>query len=336
MAVFTIDERKDLKHGMKMGTVLGSAGLLSRTLVQKPLGKNDLPASALSAMRGLGFAGIIYGVAGHNSRPELATKMGGLGLGLSVASLPVNWLISKMPSLGANNAKHNSIPTGPDAIDMEVYDIPDVLGRKYGYERVSNLLKKFVLEDTVNKKTGETIPAGYKHPSIVWLTRNILASNGVSVYNPIAVAQCISDWCWNNLTYVFDPMTSEAEDYFVHPYLLVRDYSDRGFAAGDCDDFAVLTAAMLLSVGLTPRFLLWAQQPEAPEAYTHITTALYLPEYRYPDLKNTFAGWPYYNIEATMKVDSNDYKTGGVQGATPGGYNYHPSTFKRGVIIITE
>ena len=72
-------------------------------------------------------------------------------------------------------------------------------------------------------------------------------------------------------------MTTEAEDYFVHPYLLIKDYTSSGFAAGDCDDFATLVAAMLLSVGLTPRFLLWAQNADAPEAYTHITTALDLP-----------------------------------------------------------
>ena len=94
---------------------------------------------------------------------------------------------------------------------------------------------------------------------MVWLTRNIIAEAGTSVYDPIGCANAISNWCWNNLTYVFDPTVTEAEDYFVHPYLLIKDYTDRGFAAGDCDDFAILTASMLLSIGLTPRYMLWAQ-----------------------------------------------------------------------------
>ena len=325
-----MEQAKDIAKGIGIGLAFGAIGTMAKRKAESNIGR-ALPYRATTAIRGLSLASLIYGVAGY---PKAQNKMlpvaiGGIGLGLGMTALP-DKVIDRMPMLG------NVIPTGPDAIDMEIYDIPDWMGRNYGYERISHLLKKFVLEDTKNRKTGEIIPAGYKHPSVVWLTRNILANAGVSVYDPIAVANVISNWCFENLTYVFDPMTTEAEDYFVHPYLLIKDYTSSGFAAGDCDDFATLVAAMLLSVGLTPRFLLWAQNADAPEAYTHITTALYLPEHRYPDLKNTFDGYPYYNIEATMKVDSMDYSTAGMPGATPGGLNYHPRTFKRGVIVITE
>jgi len=327
-----IQDRRSITKGLKIGLLSGVGLLLARIGVERKMNL-VAPDPVRHLMKGLGTAGMIYGVAARNS--DYGPTIGGFGLGLTTGSMDTSWAMQK---LGDNPVSSDiyEVARGPDAIDMEVYDIPDWMGRNYGYEKVSYLLKKFVLEDTINKKTGEKIPAGYKHPSVVWLTRNILAERGASVYDPIAVADAISDWCWNNLTYVYDPMVQESEDYFVHPYLLIKDYTERGFAAGDCDDFAVLVASMLLSVGLTPRFLLWAQNSDAPDAYTHITTALYTPDYKYPDLKNLYAGWPYYNIEATMKVDSGDVGTMGIPGATPGGYNYHPRTFRRGVIVITE
>lgn len=327
-----IRTRKNLARGLKVGGATGLGLLLLRIGIERRMGI-VAPEPARHLMKGLGGAGMIYGAASPNKN---AGTIGGIGLGSVIGSIDTSWAVKKLAGgLNADGPMYERA-LGPDAIDMEVYDIPEWMGRQYGYEKVSYLLKKYVLEDTYNKKTGEMIPAGYKHPSVVWLTRNILAERGASVYDPIAVADAISDWCWNNLTYVYDPMTSEAEDYFVHPYLLIKDYTERGFAAGDCDDFAVLVASMLLSVGLTPRFLLWAQNAEAPQAYTHITTALYTPDYKYPDLKNMYDGWPYYNIEATMKVDTGNVGTMGIPGATPGGYNYHPRTYKRGVIVITE
>ena len=327
-----IRTRKNLATGLKVGGATGLGILLLRIGIERKMGL-VAPEPARHLMKGLGGAGMIYGAASPNKN---AGTIGGIGLGSVIGSIDTSWAVKRLAgTINADGPLYEKA-RGPDAIDMEVYDIPEWMGRQYGYEKVSYLLKKFVLEDTYNRQTGEMIPAGYKHPSVVWLTRNILAERGASVYDPIAVADAISDWCWNNLTYVYDPMTSEAEDYFVHPYLLIKDYTERGFAAGDCDDFAVLTASMLLSVGLTPRFLLWAQNAEAPDAYTHITTALYTPDYKYPDLRNSFEGWPYYNIEATMKVDTSDVGTMGIPGATPGGYNYHPRTYKRGVIVITE
>lgn len=331
MAMFTDKEKQDFKRATKIGTFGGLGMIIGRAAIEKMFGWK-IPDPIRQAMKGVGAGALVYGVAGHKSRPDLATTVGGAGLAMEIGSIETAW-VKKPISQTAQTAYK---ARGHDAIDMEVYDIPDWMGRNYGYEKISALLKKFVLEDTVNKKTGEVIPAGYKHPSVVWLTRNILAEANTTVYDPVAVAQVISDWCWNNLTYVYDPMTTEAEDYFVHPYLLIKDYTERGFAAGDCDDFAVLTASMLLSVGLTPRFLLWAQNPDAPDAYTHITTALYTPEYKNPELVESYYGWPYYNIEATMRVSDNDVQTMSIPGATPGGYNYHPRTFRRGVIVITE
>ena len=333
MTYLTKKEKEDFGRAAKIGLTSGASIIVARLAAQK--WRNFLlPDVARKTMKGVGTAGMIYGVSAHDKRRDLATHVGGAGLGLTLGSIDTTWMSTK---LGETDMVHFDVGArGVDAIDMEVYDIPDWMGRNYGYEKVGALLKKFVLEDTVNKKTGEVIPAGYKHPSVVWLTRNILAERGVSVYDPVAVANAISDWCWENLTYVYDPMTTEAEDFFVHPYLMIKDYTERGFAAGDCDDMAVLVASMLLSVGLTPRFLLWAQEPDSPNSYTHITTALYTPAYRFPNLENTFHGWPYYNIEATMRVATDDHTTANIQGATPGGYNFHPQTFRRGVIVITE
>jgi len=329
-----IKDRQNLARGLKVGAFSGIGLLLLRIGIERKLGLVT-PEPVRHLMKGLGAAGMIYGVASKDA--TYATNVGGVALGMEIGSVDTTWAVKRFSGGEITKTEvYDTAAKGPDAIDMEVYDIPEWMGRNYGYEKVAYLLKKFVLEDTVNKRTGEVIPAGYKHPSVVWLTRNICAERKASVYDPIAVADAIADWCWNNLTYVYDPMTSESEDYFVHPYLLIKDFTERGFAAGDCDDFAVLTAAMLLSVGLTPRFLLWAQEPNAPDAYTHITTALYMPEHKYPDAKNSFAGWPYYNIEATMKVDAGDSGTMGIPGATAGGYNYHPRTFRRGVIVLTE
>ena len=120
--MLTIQEKKDFKKALKSGLIIGTAGFLSRTLIQKPFGKDDISTRTKSAFTGLGSAGLIYGVAGHNKRPELATKTGGYGLGMILgANMPTSWLANRLPSLGANSASHQrSLPDGPDAIDMEV------------------------------------------------------------------------------------------------------------------------------------------------------------------------------------------------------------------------
>lgn len=47
--------------------------------------------------------------------------------------------------------------------------------------------------------------------------------------------------------------------------------------AGDCDDFSMLCAAMLLAVGIEPQFKTIAAEADAPQLYSHVFVVAFLP-----------------------------------------------------------
>ena len=63
----------------------------------------------------------------------------------------------------------------------------------------------------------------------------------------------IYDWMKANVRYIPDPVDIEM---FQHPSRMVRDFRVDKSLSGDCDDIALLTAAMLQAVGVKSRVVL--------------------------------------------------------------------------------
>ena len=62
----------------------------------------------------------------------------------------------------------------------------------------------------------------------------------------------------------------EKEEIVRTPGFMVQDYESLGYIEGDCDDIAVLVAALLRSLGKKVR--LTAIQSQSPDEYDHVFT----------------------------------------------------------------
>ncbi len=105
----------------------------------------------------------------------------------------------------------------------------------------------------------------------------------------------INQWVRKHVPYSFDPQGPDNdEDYFWHPARVLETYNpDTGKTLPfDCDCHSMLVASMLMALGYTPIFILFAQEDES--FYNHIITALILPK-QYKNVKH----YPYYPIETT-------------------------------------
>lgn len=77
---------------------------------------------------------------------------------------------------------------------------------------------------------------------------------------------------WLTPRYIFQPDPLELE-VVSSPDLQLCRYQAYGFVAGDCDDLAVLAAALGAAVGLAPRFVVIALQVGGP--FEHVWTELW-------------------------------------------------------------
>jgi Transglutaminase-like superfamily len=101
--------------------------------------------------------------------------------------------------------------------------------------------------------------AGEKDPLVRRQAVEILRS--VPAYDKIAELNAIFHWVLRNIRYTEDPPNKE----MLHP---VRDLLN--LRAGDCDDFVVLLAALLGSVGFQTRAVTVAADPADPSQFTHV------------------------------------------------------------------
>jgi len=87
-------------------------------------------------------------------------------------------------------------------------------------------------------------------PLIRKLALNILDYYGVASNYFIDESMAVGDYVKNKVRYVRDPLDVE---YLADPIDLVKQIQG-GTAQGDCDDMALLTATLLLSIGHQPYF----------------------------------------------------------------------------------
>ena len=99
---------------------------------------------------------------------------------------------------------------------------------------------------------------------------------GVDGRDGTTQARLIRNWLEDHTSFLRDPTTVEG----VHtPRVMIDTIRSQGAAFVDCDDIAVLSAAMGMSIGLRARFVLLAfDAPNAP--FRHVYTELLDPVHR--------------------------------------------------------
>lgn len=98
---------------------------------------------------------------------------------------------------------------------------------------------------------------------------------------PIYTAYCcdaerawaIREFLQDHLQFVPDP---DGQELLRTPEYLVTLIRDQGLAYGDCDDVAILGAALGMSIGIPARFVLLGFSPTGP--FSHVYTELATPE----------------------------------------------------------
>lgn len=82
-------------------------------------------------------------------------------------------------------------------------------------------------------------------------------------------ARLIRSWLEDHIIFLRDLSTAEA---LYHPADLIREIAQKGQAQCDCEDVAMLAAALGMSVGLRARFVVLAFRKGGP--YQHVFTEL--------------------------------------------------------------
>lgn len=195
--------------------------------------------------------------------------------------------------------------------DIHEYEIKPSLSpkaifhnRQYTLEEIGKLLRLTVVSNTQNRVLNQTIPAGYKHPLVIFYAKQALKDANVRGDDPVAVANAVTTWVRKHVPYSYDPQGPQGdEDWFWHPYRILEtlDPKTGKTMPCDCDCQAILIASMLMSLGYKPIFTLFAQQD--PMMYGHIITCMILP----PRFKDKIPQYPYYPMEATQTDKPLDY-----------------------------
>lgn len=108
------------------------------------------------------------------------------------------------------------------------------------------------------------------HPAIREWTAALVIDTG---RNTTVQARAIYDWLDTLTQFLPDPSTSEA---LIRPVDLLERIQTRGIGQIDCDDLAMLAAAMACSIGLRARFVVVAFHPGGP--FAHVYTEVAAPD----------------------------------------------------------
>ncbi len=91
----------------------------------------------------------------------------------------------------------------------------------------------------------------------------------VSGRDQAALAAAIDSWCSSHVEFLPDPAING--DFLRTPAYVLAEIERHGFARIDCDDAAMLVAALAIALGLSCRFVVFAYlDPRAP--FSHVAT----------------------------------------------------------------
>jgi transglutaminase-like putative cysteine protease len=89
--------------------------------------------------------------------------------------------------------------------------------------------------------------------------------------NPLDLVEALRSWIIRHV-YIVD----EFEELLISPSIMIDQINYRGSAAGDCDDVAMLAAAVLASAGAAVRLIAAFPQPDG--SYSHVFTRFKFPK----------------------------------------------------------
>lgn len=111
---------------------------------------------------------------------------------------------------------------------------------------------------------------------------NILNDAGTQSHNHLDEAIAIGEWVKQNVRYMKDPYGTE----LLQDPLLMIEKCDKGECRGDCDDMALLTATLLISIGIKPYFKI-VRWKDMKGSFNHIYCMVFEGNYKQP--KKMFA-----------------------------------------------
>jgi hypothetical protein len=111
-----------------------------------------------------------------------------------------------------------------------------------------------------------------RHDLVKRLSTNILHYNNIPSHHYLDEARAIGEFVKKHVRYVKDPVGTES---LQAPDMMIRMMKDAGYTMGDCDDMALLTAAMLMSVGIRPRFRAVRYRGDENGNFNHIYVVVY-------------------------------------------------------------
>jgi hypothetical protein len=117
-----------------------------------------------------------------------------------------------------------------------------------------------------------------RHPVVREFAKSILLKYKIKDQNYYDEAHAIGHYVKKNVRYVRDIKGVET----LHDPLTMIDHIKREIAQGDCDDMALLTATLLLSIGHEPYFCLVKYHSNPNGSYQHIYTVVYEKNWRKP------------------------------------------------------
>lgn len=114
-------------------------------------------------------------------------------------------------------------------------------------------------------------------------------ATGLAVSSPIDAAMSIENIARQSFTLVDEP-----EELLIDPSVQLDDLAATGMIRGDCDDAAMLVAALLYSIGLRVRFKACIQGPDG--SFQHVFTEYMLRTFdRWIPVDPTIQGIPVYS-----------------------------------------
>lgn len=120
--------------------------------------------------------------------------------------------------------------------------------------------------DTLNRMR-RLVRSSSAQPIVRWTAQHIVAGQGPRVADQVAA---LREWLAGNVEFLRDPRGVE---HLTAPADLLAEGYQRGLMQGDCDDIAMLGAALGMAIGLPARFYVVGRQ-----RYEHVFTALGTPD----------------------------------------------------------
>lgn len=177
---------------------------------------------------------------------------GGSGAGRGVGALPMGSAFHS----GYNGVLNYRVDVLPEDADGQV-------------EATIALMCGYVLEDQGN-------------PLILDAVRQ---SGALATANPMEKIECVYRWVQSHMSFVPDENTAamfgadvgqrdgQVVEVLVRPIDHVDIYKRNGRSSGDCDDYSMLVAAMLLASGVECAFVTVAADARDITAYSHVYVA---------------------------------------------------------------